>query len=203
MNLLDLIVTVFLVYQAILGFGKGFIRILFDILALFGGVFIALKFYSVGDLLVTQAIGWEKPYSTYLSFLVLWGCAYMTFIFIGKLAEKFTTITLMGPMNRIGGAFFGGVKGFFYLLPILILLSHSEVSLYQDSRIAKPINSLVQQHLLSADKARAILRSLKLEPEKVEETMIKTDPGMEAIQGILEGDQTKRKELDAILEKME
>jgi len=152
------------------------IKLIFDLFALIGGVWIAWTFYQDGSVWLIGELGIREPYATFISFGVVWGVAYLGFTFLGSIVSKASNPTVVGPLNRLGGLFFGAIKGFCYLLPVLIPLAHADFPMYAESEIAKPMSDLVTNRFVG----------LKLEKKVLE------DPSIKRVQQALEtGDTTE------------
>ena len=115
MNILDIMVMVVLIYNAMVGFRRGLIRMFFDLAALVGGVFVALQFYQAGDLGLQEMVGMRQPYSTFFSFILIWGVFFASLALIGNILHRATHISIIWPVNVMGGGFLGGVRGFLYV----------------------------------------------------------------------------------------
>ncbi|MDA1353336.1 MAG: CvpA family protein [bacterium] len=196
MNLLDVVVMVVLLYNAFIGFRRGLIRMFFDLVALVGGVFVALQFYQAGDLSLQEFVGMRPPYSTFFSFILIWGVFWGCFSVVGNFMHRATRIAIIWPVNVIGGGFLGGVRGFFYLLPFLVPLSHTDLAVYHDSQMAKPLNSIVSSKVLTPEKTEQVLRRLNAKASEQKASMVKKDPTLKKVQSALEsGDTTQIKNL--------
>lgn len=201
MNVLDIIVMVVLIYNAAVGSKKGLIRILFDLVALIGGVIVAIKYYPYLDLLLTEGLGLKTPVSTFISFLSVWGTVFAAFYYLGKFLHRKSDISVMKPLNVLGGTFFGGVRGFLYLLPILIPLSHTDFAVYHESKMAKPLQSMIPQKMLSAREAKQWLSKLHIEPSERRKKKALNDPKLKKIRNALETGQSEK--IRPLLEKLE
>jgi len=171
MTVLDIMVTAVLAYNCFTGARRGLIRILFDLCAIIGGVLIAIQTYPYGVIWLQQYVGLRESIAAFISFLVIWAAVFGIVMLIGNLVHRVTKITIIRPLNIIGGAFFGGVKGFFFMLPILIPLSHTDFAFYHNSKIAKPLNVVVGKKILSDRYLKSVIS--KFEREKAQKDAIK------------------------------
>ena len=181
MNALDLVVMAVLFFHAIKGLTRGLILILFDLLALLGGVWMAWTYYQDGALYLYAELGMPEPYTSFISF-ALQAVAYMGCSFLGNVLHHAVRPSVIGPVNLLGGVFFGAIKGFLFVLPVLIPLSHADYSLYRDSQIAKPVSELFSKRLVGVNAER----------------YIKADPVIDTLQNALESGNTEA--VDQLLE---
>jgi len=192
MTVLDIMVTAVLAYNSFSGARRGLVRILCDLGAIVGGVIIAIQTYQYGVAWLQQNVGMKHTMSAFVSFLVIWAAVYGVFILIGNLVNRLTKITVIRPLNIIGGAFFGGVKGFFFMLPILIPLSHTNFAFYQDSKIAKPLNAALGARLLTAHNLKLMASKLDIERARKKQTeKILNDPHLNKLREALEKGDTE------------
>jgi len=191
MTILDIMVTAVLAYNSFSGARRGLIRILCDLGAIVGGVIIAIQTYPYGVAWLQQNVGMKHTISAFISFLVIWAAVFGVFMLIGNLVNRVTKITVIRPLNIIGGAFFGGVKGFFFMLPILIPLSHTEFAFYQDSKIAKPLNAALGTRLLTSHNLKLMAEKLDIKRarEKQKEKII-NDPHLKKLREALQNSDT-------------
>lgn len=196
MNLLDVLVMVVLLYNAIIGFRTGLIRMFFGLVALVGGVFVALQFYQPVELTLQEFVGMRPPYSTFFSFIMIWGVFFGCFSVVGNIMNRAFRFPVIWPINVIGGGFLGGMRGFFYLLPFLVPLSHTDFAIYHESQMAKPLNDIVSSKVLTPEKTEKVLRTLNKKARVQTVKDVKNDPNLKKVQKALEtGDTTKIKNL--------
>lgn len=204
MNLLDLIIIGIMIYGALIGFKRGLIRILFDLIALILGAILALTYFEAGALFIQQTLNLSGPIASFISFFSIWGSIWLTVSIIGRAINSGASLTLLWPLNRLGGALMGSTRAFLYTLPFLIPLAHSELELYQNSQIAKPLNTIVSERLIGSDRAKTFLESLnKKSPEAIESKKqdLLDDPNLQKLQSAL-GDNEKQ-DLQSILKNLE
>jgi len=191
MTILDIMVTAVLAFNAFTGCRRGLIRILCDLCAIVGGVIIAIQTYPYGVALLQEYVGMKHTMAAFVSFLSIWAVVFCLFRLIGNLVNKVTKLSIVRPLNILGGAFFGGVKGFFYMLPILIPLSHTDFAFYQDSKIAKPLNAALGARLLTAHNLKAVAAKLNLERTRKKQTeKVINDPNLTKLREALENNDT-------------
>ena len=64
---------------------------------------------------------------------------------------------MLRPIDRFIGAFLGAARSFCMVLPLLIPLSYTDLSIYHESKIAKPLNAMVYQKLPSIQETSSVL----------------------------------------------
>lgn len=128
MNFLDIIIIIPIGYAAWLGFKKGFIIEVFTLLALFVGLYAGIHFSEFISNGLKKAFGWESEYLPTISFtLTFLGVGAMVY-FAGKALEKIVKVTLLSPLNKVGGLFFAILKGSYLVSIVLMLLSSYDKS---------------------------------------------------------------------------
>lgn len=124
MNFLDIIIIGILIYALYDGFHKGLISEIFKIVAFIIaftfsgklGIFIATKTISYWENSFSVSLG--KAISAIIAFLIIFIIVSM----VGKIINKSANDTLLSMPNKIFGAIFGTVKGFFIVALIFALI---------------------------------------------------------------------------------
>ncbi|MFA5879696.1 MAG: CvpA family protein [Candidatus Margulisiibacteriota bacterium] len=133
MNFLDIGIFLILFYNMFNGLRKGFIRSIFEIIALIGSIILALVYYaSVGEG-ASKLLGIHFMYSSVISFIVLWLFGFFIIILIGRFVESFFTISIFSWLNILGGIVFGFCKGFIVLLPFILPMLYFSFPFAKDS----------------------------------------------------------------------
>ncbi|RAP34692.1 hypothetical protein DID77_00610 [Candidatus Marinamargulisbacteria bacterium SCGC AG-439-L15] len=184
-NLLDIVILVVCCYNAYSGFKKGFLKMAFDLAALIVGVFVALKYYTMGAAFLQKTIQLQNPYAIYLSFLMIWGLVFSAFFGIQLLCQSILRKTLVGsPINSLLGSAFGALRGLCYVMPFLIPLSHTNLALYHSSRIAIPLKEMTANNILNTKPAQTLVSGLGLQKQK--EVSLEKDPNLLRMRRALE-----------------
>jgi len=138
-NGFDIAIIGVLVIQACLGFQRGFIRIIFDILAIGGGLFLGITHYEeLGEVLQTH-LSLSANYSNMAAFTLIWLAIFLSVYLLSKLVNIVVTLTGLGLMNRLGGFVLGAAKGVFIILPIVVPLFFLKVGIVENSKIIQPL----------------------------------------------------------------
>jgi len=111
MNFLDLVILIPIGYAAWLGFKKGLIIEVFTLLALFVGLYAGIHFSEFVVEKLKTTFDWNSSYISPVAFtLTFLGVGAMVY-FGGKALEKVVKAVMLSPLNKVGGVFFGILKG--------------------------------------------------------------------------------------------
>lgn len=125
-NYFDLAMGVILLFTGLKGYLNGFMREVFGLVGLIGGLFIASHFnVEAGRFIDTTLVHIEntsllKLLSFFLLFFGFWSLA----TFTGFLFSKITKMSGLGFLNRVMGMVVGGGKYFLIFAVIFSTLSH-------------------------------------------------------------------------------
>lgn len=123
MAILDIILGILLLLGLWKGFNNGLLIELASIVALIAGIYGAIHFsYIAGDYL-TEQMNWEERYVNLTSFIITFIIIVIAVHFAGKLLTKVANIALLGLLNKIAGAVFGGLKVAVILGAILVFFN--------------------------------------------------------------------------------
>ncbi|MDR2121673.1 MAG: CvpA family protein [Flavobacteriaceae bacterium] len=121
---LQFIVIGGVVFGAVIGYFKGFLKQVSSLLGLLVGYMIAVAFLSQSHgILVENGIVSEKS-SHWISFIITILFVFLAVRFLSGLIEKGLKYIGLGFTNQIAGLFFGAVK---YFLIIMIVFSFFEI----------------------------------------------------------------------------
>lgn len=125
MNYLDIIIAIPLLWAIYKGFTKGFIIALASLVALFAGIFCAIRFSQYPGEYIDR---WFNPDIKYLplisfafTFLLIVGFIYL----IAFLIDRIVTATGLGIVNRLAGVVFNGLKMALILSVIINLFNYA------------------------------------------------------------------------------
>ncbi len=122
MNIIDLILSILLLFGFVRGFFKGFILELSGLLALIAGIYGAIHFSDTIAAMLAGFITWEEQYLSLLAFAVTFILIVVIISLIARIITKVAHIIALGLVNRLLGAVFGLLKMaflasiFFYFL---------------------------------------------------------------------------------------
>ena len=119
----DSIIIVALGFFAYKGMRKGLILEVFKLIGMFGGFLAAAKFFSAGTGIMMKQFGVGPNIAAGLSFLLIFiGVAATARIIAGSI-KKLMEITMLGWVDKGGGALFGALKASFIISSILLAIS--------------------------------------------------------------------------------
>ena len=151
MNFLDIGIFLILFYNMFNGLRKGFIRSVFEIVALVGSIILALVYYAPVAEGASKLLGVHFTYSSVISFIVLWLFGFFIILLIGRFVESFFTISIFNWLNVLGGIVFGFCKGFIILLPFILPMLYFNFPFAKDSFLLnsmKPAFALIINNYL-------------------------------------------------------
>ncbi|MDA9356633.1 CvpA family protein [Flavobacteriaceae bacterium] len=125
MIVIDLIITLLLIYGFIKGLYKGFIKEVASVIGLFLGIYLAIKFNS--DLSVCLSdkgfLDWNEDSIIILSHIVLFTLSILLVSILGKIATKLVKLVALGIFNKILGSLFGLLKNVLILFIVIFIFN--------------------------------------------------------------------------------
>lgn len=144
MNILDILLSIFLLLGFVRGIFKGFLVELAGLVALIAGIYGAIHF-SDGILRLLQTfISWEERYLSLVAFAVTFCLIVAIISVLARLLTKVINFLALGILNRILGAIFGMLKTAFLASLFLMFLDHFiafaiEPETRQESVLYRPV----------------------------------------------------------------
>ncbi len=121
MNFIDILIILPLLYAVYKGFKQGFVIEVFTLLALFVGLYVGIHFSDFIAEWLKATFGFSSKYLPVIAFtLTFLGVGAMVY-FAGKTIERLIKVVQLSLVNKIAGSFFGGLK-MFYILSVILLL---------------------------------------------------------------------------------
>jgi len=143
MNLLDYASLAIVLFYAFTGIRKGFVRIIFDLIAMVGGLYLAVQYTDLmGDYLVS-VVNVPEQYSSVVGFAVIWGGVLISVMVIGMVIHRLFGWAMLGPINAVGGGVLGVLKGVVVLIPFWFVLMVFDAPWYTNSRLIRPVSPIV------------------------------------------------------------
>lgn len=130
--MLDVIFLVLLVIGTYSGYKRGFILEVLGIIAIFAGIYGALKLLRFALELV---IGYLPGYSSilpFLIFIILFILIIVAINILGRILKKFIDATVFGSFDNVAGAIAGFFMWSFLISLILWLLQQASITLPQE-----------------------------------------------------------------------
>ncbi len=121
MNLLDVVIIGIMIASMIYSGWRGFIRDIFSILALIGGVLIASRLYFLGASFLARWISYP-PYANIAGFALIFILSGFLICLLGILLRKIIRLIHLGWLDRWAGIVFGLIKGVFITTIIVLAL---------------------------------------------------------------------------------
>ena len=149
-NYFDLGIISIILILAIKGFIQGFIKELFGLLGLVGGVLLAVKYAKEMSKVISEnliALD-DKSLLTMLGFLSILIIVWVVSILVGTIISKLTDISGMGFINRFFGFIIGGGK--YFIIFSLIITAFSNVKFAKDNLKKYTDKSIVYRYLVDS-----------------------------------------------------
>ena len=174
-NTFDIIIAAIVLLLGIKGFMHGFMKELFGIIGLIGGVyfasrlsetaanFIDLNFFHLENVSLLKLIG-------FLAILII---IWLSATILGSIFSKLTNASGLGVINRLFGFIMGSSK--YFLIFALIITALSNVSLVKDNLEKHVENSILYPYLKEAGSMLINLDSTQLELENNSTTEVLKD----------------------------
>lgn len=116
LNYVDFIIILVLGFNIYKGYKKGLVKLIFDLLAMFLSVYISIVYFKEGAKLLEDYLKIHGQVSYILGFGCLWLTTFIAFNYIGKFLTKHVNLSLLGPLNMLGGILICVIKGMIILL---------------------------------------------------------------------------------------
>ena len=147
MNVLDLLLSVFLLIGLVRGLFKGFFSELAGLLSLIGGIYAAIHFSGATYAFLRSFIEWEPQYLAILSFAVTFFIVALVISLAGNILTKMVHMVALGFINRLFGGIFGVLKMAFLASIIMMFFANFDVfnteeSTKEESILYEPIRAL-------------------------------------------------------------
>jgi len=119
MNWLDIILLVMLFVPTFIGLRKGLIKAILSLVGLIIGVVLAGNLYEP----VSKMFGFfnNENAAKIVAFLLILALVMVAAFFLARLLKSIISITMLGWVDNVGGAFLGFLSGFLFLGAILAI----------------------------------------------------------------------------------
>jgi len=144
----DLGIISIVLILSIKGFLQGFIKELFGLLGLIGGLFLALKYSDKASKLISENLILidDKSLLSMLGFLSILIGVWILAIFIGAIISKLAAFSGLGFFNRLLGLIVGGGK--YFIIFSLIITAFSSSKFVRDNLKSYTNKSFVYPYLI-------------------------------------------------------
>ncbi|MCK4980431.1 MAG: CvpA family protein, partial [Candidatus Delongbacteria bacterium] len=119
MHYIDIIVLAVMGIFTVIGFKRGFITEIFQIIGLFAAIALNTPISRLINNYAKNTLDTHNELIGFLSGIISFILIFLLFFTIGRLLTRTTNIILTSLPNRIVGAFFGGIKGFMVATVVL------------------------------------------------------------------------------------
>lgn len=122
----DLVVATIILLLGLKGILNGFFKELFGLVGIIGGIFVASRVGdSTGEYLNNLIFNFSSPAAvSFLGFLVTLALFWLLMVGIGVIFKKLSTLSGLGPVDRLLGFVFGSGK-FFLIAAVIIHAAYS------------------------------------------------------------------------------
>ena len=106
MSVFDIVVLLFLLISAILGFSKVFAKQMFGLLAIILGIYCAFKFSGLVSSILSNWVETDESVLKVAAFIITLLLVWIGIILLGKVLDKLLKLAALGLVNRLFGAVF-------------------------------------------------------------------------------------------------
>jgi membrane protein required for colicin V production len=132
-NYFDITVAAIVLILGIKGFMHGFIKEVFGLLGLVGGVYLASRFAGAASTFIDENFLHleDTNITTFIGFLAVLVTVWLAATMLGAVFSKLSADSSLGPIDRLLGFIVGGGK--YFLIFALIVTALSNVQLVKDN----------------------------------------------------------------------
>ncbi len=175
MNWIDLSVYIIIFLFLLIGLSRGFLRQLFSVLAIIGGIIVAVIFYDVFAMMfIRDNLVNNESIANVGAFLIVGFISYLIIQFLGWITTKLMGSIQLGWLNRLAGAAVGVVIGiiasFLFVSTATFFVSEDSPTVaesttipYLNSTYEKIKNSMPEDLKASLINSRELIRKEGLE----------------------------------------
>lgn len=110
MEVVDIIITVILLFGFVKGLMKGLFVEIASLVALIAGIYGAIHFSFYAKALLVQYVNWDPKIISLTAFAITFVAIVVVISFAGKLLTKIASLAALGMINKILGGVFGALK---------------------------------------------------------------------------------------------
>ena len=128
MIFLDIVIALFLLWGAYIGYENGFVVQSFTLIALVLGVWAGVELsHTIGEFLI-NVFAVNSAFAFIVAFAFIFILVLLIVHFIGNLITRMLSKTALGILNRIGGVCFGIVKMAFIMSIFIFIVQRFDVN---------------------------------------------------------------------------
>lgn len=127
MNILDLLLSIFLLLGLVRGLFKGFFVELAGLLSLIGGIYAAIHFSGATYVFLDSFLDWSEKLLAIVSFALTFFIVALLISIAGSFLTKMVHMVALGIINRIAGGALGLLKMAFLASIFIMFIERFEV----------------------------------------------------------------------------
>tara|TARA_R110002049_G_scaffold114927_1_gene266622 strand:- start:36939 stop:37469 length:531 start_codon:yes stop_codon:yes gene_type:complete len=150
MAVIDIVLGALILFGLVRGFMKGFFVEIASLIALVAGVYGAIHFSNFAADFLSENVEWTERAISITAFAITFVIIVLAIALAGKALTKLADFAALGIINKLLGAFFGGLKITLVLSVLLIVFDRMNSKIpfasdedLEDSVFYKPVKSLV------------------------------------------------------------
>lgn len=145
MNIIDLILSIFLLLGIVRGLFKGFLAELAGLIALIAGIYAAIHFSDATLDFLVIFFSWEEKVLSIIAFAVTFFVVALMISLLGRILTKMINLLALGLVNRLLGGIFGMLKmaflaSLFFMFLENFDLFHVDQKTQEESILYEPIH---------------------------------------------------------------
>lgn len=122
MNYIDIVLGILLLWGLIRGLMKGFFVSMASLVALIGGIYVAIHFSHIVGGYLQQFVDWQEGVMKLVAFAITFIIVVILISLAGKLLTKIADYAALGIINKLLGAAFGLLKFAFIASVVLMFV---------------------------------------------------------------------------------
>ncbi len=147
MNPYDLIILVLLTYSAVMGFKRGFTRVILELLAFIVSIACSFTYYKVLSHTLIQWLPTLGSIASIASFMLIWALTLGCLLTIASAVSRWMTGSFLGIFDRILGLALGFIRGLVVLVPLMALLIWLHIPIPHQSKLLSFLVELTKKWL--------------------------------------------------------
>ena len=130
-QLIDIIIYLFIIYSAIIGFRRGLFNILVGIFGIYGATFLAWLFQFKAQFYAVKYLGLPINFNPVITFVIIWLIFYFGATILAKLLTTIFKLTGINLLLRFIGAILNSAKAVLIVIVVLTFISNINKNLFQ------------------------------------------------------------------------
>jgi len=122
-TVIDILISIILLYFIFEGYKKGFVKQTATILGILVSLYLAITRYAEFQYFLKPYLNVSETFLQFISFAVIFLGVNIIIQILSNVLEKMTDNAFIKPVNQVGGALFGLIKGGVLVYFLLLILS--------------------------------------------------------------------------------